>query len=335
MIAFTMAVTGSADSSGLRGADLNLLMVLGALLEERNLTHAGERISMSQPAMSAALARLRRHFDDELLVRVGRGYVLTPLAERTLPLVQQAIAQAEAALEVPPEFDPATSTRQLSISLSDYAMTVLLAPLLELLRRRAPFMGVEIDPLPRDSDEVDSLLQRRDLLIGGLGLGIPGRRQVVFRDRFVCIADQHNPRISGGRLSLEEVAAQRHAVTNFGRGIATPVERALLRRGIQPDRAVTVPGLLPLPFAVVGTPLIAFVPERLARRCASQLGLRIVEVDWEPPELVEGAHWHPGRSEDPTLRWLRGVLKELSAVLDSAAAPGPAPAPSAPRKVPA
>ena len=96
--------------SGLRGADLNLLVVLGALLEERNLTHAGERISMSQPAMSAALARLRKHFDDELLVREGRGYVLTPLAERTLPLVQQAIRQAEVALEVPPDFDPATST---------------------------------------------------------------------------------------------------------------------------------------------------------------------------------------------------------------------------------
>lgn len=331
MIAFTMATTGPADSSRLRGADLNLLVVLGALLEERNLTHAGERISMSQPAMSAALARLRRHFDDDLLVRVGRGYVLTPLAERTLPLVQQAIARAEAALEVPPEFDPATSTRQLSISLSDYAMTVLLAPLLELLRRRAPFMGVEIDPLPRDNDEAESLLQRRDLLIGGLGLGIPGRRQVVFRDRFVCIADRRSPCAARGVLTLEEVAAQRHAVTNFGRGIATPVERALLRLGIQPDRAVTVPGLLPLPFAVAGTGLIAFVPERLARRCAGPLGLTVVSVDWEPPELVEGAHWHPGRSEDPTLRWLRGVLKELSAVLDSAVAPGPA----TPRQVPA
>src|SRR5580700_11666322 len=116
-----------AQVTGIGGIDLNLLVVLGALLEERNLARAGERISMSQPAMSAALSRLRKHFDDELLVRAGRGYVLTPMAERTLPLVQQAIRQAEVALEVPPDFDPATSRRQISISISDYAMTMLLA----------------------------------------------------------------------------------------------------------------------------------------------------------------------------------------------------------------
>ena len=303
--------------SGVRGVDLNLLVVLGALLEERNLTHAGERISMSQPAMSAALGRLRKHFDDELLVRVGRGYVLTPLAERTLPLVKQALRQAESALEVPPDFDPAISRRQLSISISDYAMTVLLAPLLKLLRLRAPFLGIEIDPLPRDVEENDSYLQRRDLLIGGLGLGLPGRRQVVFKDRFVCIADRRNPSATRSMLTLSDVAALRHAAADFGRGTITPAERALLRRGVQPDKAVTVPGLLQLPFAVSGTRLIAFVPERLARRCADPLGLVIVPVDWEPPELVEAAHWHPVRSADPTLQWLRDVLREMSATLDS------------------
>src|SRR5580704_10407468 len=249
MLAATTAMTGRCGMSGLRGADLNLLVVLGALLEERNLTHAGERISMSQPAMSAALARLRKHFDDELLVRAGRGYVLTPLAERTLPLVQQAIRQAEVALEVPPDFDPPTSRRQISISISDYAMTMLLAP------------------LPRDAEENESYLQRRDLLIGGAGLGIPGRRQVVFRDRFVCIADRANPCAARASITLDEVAAMRHAVVDFGRGTATPAERALLRLGIQPEKAVMVPGLLPLPFAVAGTPLIAFVPGRLAERC--------------------------------------------------------------------
>jgi DNA-binding transcriptional LysR family regulator len=314
--------------SGLRGVDLNLLVVLGALLEERNLTHAGERISMSQPAMSAALARLRKHFDDELLVRVGRGYVLTPLAEQTLPLVKQALRTAGTALEVPPDFDPATSRRQLSISISDYAMTVLLAPLLELLRLRAPLMGIEIDPLPRDVEENDSYLQRRDLLIGGVGLGLPGRRQVVFRDRFVCIADRSNPCASQEPITLSDVAGLRHAAADFGRGTITPAERALLRRGVQPDKAVTVPGLLQLPFAVSGTRLIAFVPERLARRCAGPLGLVVVPVDWEPPELVEAAHWHPVRSTDPTLEWLRGILREMSSLLDSAPEPAAAPRPA-------
>src|SRR3984885_5087973 len=300
MLAATTAMTGRCGMSGLRGADLNLLVVLGALLEERNLTHAGERISMSQPAMSAALGRLRKHFDDELLVRAGRGYVLTPLAERTLPLVQQAIRQAEVALEVPPDFDPATSRRQISISISDYAMTMLLAPLLELLRRRAPFMRVEVDPLPRDAEENESYLQRRDLLIGGIGLGIPGRSQVVFRDRFVCIADRGNPNVTGRPLTLDDARSLPNAAVNLGHGAVTPASRALLEREVGTHIAVTVPGLLPLPFVVAGTQLIAIVPERLARRCAGTLGLTIAPLAWEQPDLLEAAHWLPTRSLDPT-----------------------------------
>jgi DNA-binding transcriptional LysR family regulator len=301
---------------GLRGVDLNLLVALAALLEERNLTHAGERINVSQPAMSAALARLRKHFNDDLLTRVSRGYELTSLAEQILPVVQEALRLAEVTLEIPQDFDPQTSRRQLSISISDYALTVLIAPLLELLGRRAPLLSVEFDPLPRDHDQIESCLQRRDLLIGGVGLGIPGRRQVVFRDQFVCIADRDNPRVVPGRaLSLDDVAEMRHAAANFGRGTVTPTDRALLRLDIEPRIAVTVPGLLPLPFAVAGTPLIAFVPQRLAERCADTLGLVIAPVAWDPPDLVEAAHWHPARSAEPTLSWLRSILREVSAGL--------------------
>src|ERR1700761_8184612 len=94
------------------GIDLNLLIALGALLEERNLTRAGERLSLSQPTMSGALARLRRHFGDELLVRSGREYQLTPLASGLLPAVRAALGQVEHTLSVPAAFDPATSRRR-------------------------------------------------------------------------------------------------------------------------------------------------------------------------------------------------------------------------------
>jgi DNA-binding transcriptional LysR family regulator len=117
--------------------DLNLLVALGALLEERNLTRAGEKTNMSQPAMSGALARLRRHFDDELLVRDGRQYQLTPLAHRLLPDVRDALRQVERTLEARPEFDLA-STRTFSLAMSDYAVTVLVDPLLRRVQELAP-----------------------------------------------------------------------------------------------------------------------------------------------------------------------------------------------------
>ena len=129
----------------LREVDANLLLSLHALLEERNLTHAGERMTMSQPAMSGALARLRKHFDDELLVRVGRGFELTPLAERLRPVVDEAVEAAEALLGNQREFDPASSNRRFAVSMSEYAMTVLAEPLTRLLAEQAPGCAVAMD----------------------------------------------------------------------------------------------------------------------------------------------------------------------------------------------
>ena len=301
--------------TGFRGVDLNLLVALDALLEERNLTRAGERMNMTQPAMSAALTRLRRHFDDELLIRVNRSYQLTPFAERTLPLVQDALREAGHMLAPSPGFDPVTSTRQFSISISDYGLTVLSAPLQELLGMRAPRVGVEFDPLPRDPGDLMSYLARRDLLISGVGLGIRARSQVVFRDRFVCIADRDNPHVTGRPLTLDEARKLPNVAVNQGQGAVTPASRTRLEQDVGARIAVTVPGLLPLPFAVAGTGLIAIVPERLARRCAGMLGLVIATLAWEQPDLVEAAHWLPARGADPALRWLLGILKEVSAEL--------------------
>ena len=113
----------------LGGTDLNLLLPLKVLLEEGNVTRAGQRLELSQPAMSAALARLRRRFDDELLVRAGRGFELTPLAEDLRPVVAEAVEAAEALLGNQRDFDAATSTKRFTVSMSEYAMTVLSEPL--------------------------------------------------------------------------------------------------------------------------------------------------------------------------------------------------------------
>ena len=122
----------------LGGTDLNLLLSLKVLLEEGNVTRAGVRLELSQPAMSAALARLRRRFDDELLVRAGRDYELTPFAKDLLPEVQHAVRLLGRALHLEDEFDPATSERVFRLSMSDYAIAVVHEPLLRLLARDAP-----------------------------------------------------------------------------------------------------------------------------------------------------------------------------------------------------
>jgi len=299
--------------AGLDGLNLNLLVALRSLLEDRNLTRAGERIGVSQPAMSGALSRLRRHYHDDLLVRVGRDYELTPLAQKLLPLVREALRQVERTLEAP-QFDPCSSQREFSVVISDYAITVLIEPLLALVRGRAPGVSMKFHPIPVDPTETEPALLRHDLFIAPLGYGIPGRRQIVFRDRFVCIADRANPRLHDGALTRDDVERLPHARARFGTATysGTPAEQLLDDLGIRRHAEVVCQGLLSLPFAVSGTSLIAFVPERLARRCDASLGIVVVDVPFESADLVEGAYWHPTRASDPALRWLLGVLREVS-----------------------
>jgi DNA-binding transcriptional LysR family regulator len=128
--------------------DLNLLVALGALLEDRNLTRAGARIGMSQPAMSAALSRLRRHFADELLEREGRGYRLTVFGEQLLPTVQDALRQMEATMQRSPRFDPADSDREFSVAASDYTVSILADLLLRQVQAAAPRIRLQLHPIP-------------------------------------------------------------------------------------------------------------------------------------------------------------------------------------------
>jgi len=302
--------------ASLSSIDLNLLIALGALLEERNLTRAGEKTNMSQPAMSGALARLRRHFDDELLVRDGRQYQLTPLARRLLPDVRDALRQVERTLEARPEFDAATSTRTFSLVMSDYAVTVLVDPLLRRVHEEAPQVGLTVHPLPPDLAESDRGMLQHDLVIGPLGFSFPGESQEIFRDRFVCLVDPGNTRLAGGALSLADFGELPHAVATFGqREILNHAETALVALGVPRHIQVTVEGWLPLPFVVAGTDLVAVVPERLARRVASTAGVAVCEPPFGTIELLEAVWWHPTRSGDQAVRWLRSITAEVAARL--------------------
>ena len=296
--------------------DLNLLIALAALLEERNLTRAGEKVNMSQPAMSGALARLRRHFDDELLVRDGHRYQLTPLAQRLLPDVRDALYQVERTLDARQEFDPPTSTRTFSVAISDYAVSVLVDPLLRLAREVAPGVGLTLNPIPPDMEASERGLLQHDLVIGPVGYQFPGESQELFRDRFVCILDPANPRLADGKLTLGALSELPYAVATFGEPAhSSPADRALDKLGVHRHIQVFTEGWLPLPFVVAGTGLVAIVPERLARRVAATAGIAVCEPPFGTVELIERAWWHPSRSGDPALRWVRSIAVKAAARL--------------------
>jgi DNA-binding transcriptional LysR family regulator len=297
--------------------DLNLLLTLGALLEDKNLTRAGERIGLSQPAMSAALARLRRHFGDELLERVGRGYRLTVLGERCMVVSSWRSASRTVGSSCSPRFDPAESDREFSIAASDYAVSILADPLLRLVKATAPRIRLHLHSLPPDVATSGQALAMNDLLIGPVGFDFPGRRRELFRDRFVCVVDPETADVSvaDGSLSMDDLARLPHAAPTFTPGTHTPVERVLDELGVAPRIAVTVFGWLSLPFVLAGTGMVAIMPERMAKLASRSTRLAILEPPFGLVELVEAAYWHPSRTGDPAVRWLLSTLQEAAGEL--------------------
>jgi DNA-binding transcriptional LysR family regulator len=258
---------------GLRGIDANLLLPLHALLQEGNLTYAGDRLTMSQSAMSGALTRLRKHFGDQLLIRSGRSFTLTPLAERLRPLVAEAVETADALLGSPRNFDPDASSKRFTLSMSEYAMTVLSKPLTSLLSNRAPGCAVAFDSVPMTREQYERQLMRRDLVIVPLHFALPGRSQPLFTDELACVVARGNPRLRGGALTLKDIQDMPHAVAEFipSNDPPLPVETELLRNGIHRNALVLVTSSLSLLHAVAGTGMCGFVPKRLAERCLTML----------------------------------------------------------------
>ncbi|HEX3514930.1 MAG TPA: LysR family transcriptional regulator [Trebonia sp.] len=293
--------------AGAAGIDLNLLAVLGALLEHRNVTRAGQRLRLSQPTTSGALARLRQHFGDELLVRSGREYQLTPMASGLLPAVREALGQVERTLSVPAEFDPSTSKRRFSVAISAQSILAM-SEVLRRVRELAPGVRLDTWPITTALLETGHNAPGYDVLIAPEGFRADGDPEVLIKDRIVYVADPANPGLRDGRdrFAVEDLAALPHAAARLPQ--AGLVTEALDRLGVTPRVVGTTGDWLPLPFLVAGTDLVAAVPERLARRTGAAAGVTIVEPPFGTIELVEAAWWHPMHATDPALTWLRGII---------------------------
>ena len=286
--------------------DLNLLVALEALLAERSVTLAAERLSIGQPAMSAALGRLRRLFDDPLLVRQGSGLVPTPLADSLVIPVQECLASVESIVSVRGAFDPERAQRRFTVIASDYVLFVLMRSLFAELAREAP--GIRIHVAAAYPDHLEQLRTgRADLLI--LPREIVGgdsarfRHLPLFTDRHVCAVSADNPDV-GDTISLDEFSTMPYLAYQAGERYSL-VESQLDLRGIPRRTEVTTETFALAPFILAGTRLITMLYERLGRQVAEQAGVRLLEPPVELPPVNEEMYWEPRNTEDAGHRWLR------------------------------
>lgn len=296
--------------------DLNLLVPLQALLEERSVSRAAERMFMSQPALSAALARLRRHFNDELLIRAGNHYVLSPLGAELLDGAHGATSALSRLFGTQAEFRPAESRREFRLVCSDYVAAVFGAPLARSVAAIAPhsqlrfehLQDVIVDNAPDSLRDIDGLV---------LPHGYIEHAEYVdlFTDAWMCIVAAPEDGAMTQDLTVESLGVRPWAVTYSGRTAATSATRQLHTLGVYPRTEVVTRSFLTLPDMVAGTDRVAFVPASLAVRLASRPDIIVVESPLELPQIRQAFWWSPVHSEDAGHRWLRAQIEAVAAEL--------------------
>lgn len=293
--------------------DLNLLIVFNQLLAEKRVSKVAENLGLTQPAVSNALARLRKLLGDELFTRTPQGMEPTPYAEQLAESVTYALGMIRSALNQKTGFDPATARRAFTLGLNDIGEIWFLPRLVEALVHSAP--SVTLSTVRNASvnlkDEMEAA--RVDLAIGllpQLKAGFFQRR--VLQTRYVVLMRQGH-RLDKRRITLQEFSAAEHVAViaqGTGHGMADEVMR---RSSVQRRVRLTVPHFTAVGHVVQTTDLLATVPETLAQRIAQPFGLSYVAHPVEIPQASINLFWHARMHKDPANVWLRNFILELFA----------------------
>jgi DNA-binding transcriptional LysR family regulator len=295
--------------------DLNLLRALDALLDERNVSKAAERLGVTQPAVSGMLNRLRDTFGEPLFVRSPRGVQPTLRALELAVPVKRVLAEVEALL-MPAAFDPATADFTIRLAATDYALHAVVVPFATKLRRLAP--GIRLATMPIEYDRIAQQFDRGDLDLALITPdSAPGdlHSRRLFDESYVCAMRPDHPDAGEGAMSLDRFCALDHALVSVTGGSFHGITDEMLAQvGRERRVALSIHSFLALAELLRTTNLISVVPRRLA---ASTEGLALVEPPIAIPGFTKIAVWHGRTHNDEGHRWARGMLFETCGAVDA------------------
>lgn len=292
--------------------DLNLLVVLRAVLEERSATRAAARLHVTQPAVSNALARLRELFADPLVVRTARGFVPTARGEALAAPLAALLTGVEGLVAGPAAFDPKTTRRRFSIAAGDVFSLTELPHLAALFAKRLPHASLRVVSVEQLVESEGLARGEVDLLVG-IPPTVPSEcaTEPAYEDRIVCVVRRDHPRAKR-TLTLETYASLPHVELTFFGTSADRVDRALARAGLTRRVAVSVPHFAAAPLVVARTDCVATVPARVAHALAAVHPLRVFEVPVAVPALSIRQMWHARAQHDPAVHLLRALVREAA-----------------------
>jgi LysR family transcriptional regulator, nod-box dependent transcriptional activator len=296
--------------------DLNLLTSLNALLAEKSVTGAARRLYLSQPALSASLARLRVHFSDPILMREGNHYQLTPLAVRLSEQTGAALEAARRVFAAQAEWDPSESTREFSIAGSDHGLYVFGPVIAELAAQRAPHVRFRfVHHSPALVDDAANALRSIDgmLLPHGHVADLPFID--LSPDQWRVLVAEDNPLI-GETLTMEDVAMSPWVFTYQSQSAFTSAGRQIQQLGIEPHVECVVEGFMVLPAFVAGTRRLALLQGHLAEYALALGGVRVLDPPFDATPLRNAFWWHPVHRSDPEHSWMRDLVAEAGRVVE-------------------
>lgn len=305
----------------LDGFDLNLLVALNALLEEKSVSRAAERLFLSQPAMSGALQRLRERFNDQLLVRTGQRMELTTRAQSLIEPVREVIHLSQSMIATRQKFNPASMQRSFTILMSDVPAALLISRVIARVLAEAPDITLRLLPVMSygdrylDAGDADFSIRPEEGHLNPRLASHSLHKASLFKDRWACVIAADHPLV-GDTLTVADYLQYPHLSMSFGEGVASIAELALREHEVQIRELVSVTRFSDLLFLLPGSTLIATIPRRLADRLHAHFPIRIFEPPFPIPELREMLFWHERNEADAGHVWLRQVILEAALTIE-------------------
>jgi DNA-binding transcriptional LysR family regulator len=295
----------------LRSLDLNLLLVFDTVYAERSISRAAEKLHLSQPTVSNAIARLRERLGDPLFTRSPGGMLPTARAKLLADPVRQALDLLEAGIRGRESFDFANSTRTFVIAVEDYGEAVILPRFMDWLSQVAPHIKIRIRP-ERAATLADELRDGAvDLSLDYFAQRHPSfRSECVLTEGLLTLARTDHPVVKD-RLSLDTYLSLRHVVLTPHEGATPMIDLALSKRGLQRDIAVEVPHFLSMPLLVQASNMLCTLPKRMAYLYADHFRVKAHPLPLRVPDFPVFLIWHGSAEADPAHQWLRENLTEF------------------------
>lgn len=294
--------------------DLNLLLAFDALMAERNVSKAAEKLFIGQSAMSHSLNRLRQAFDDPILVRTSTGMKPTKRAEALIIPIRKALLDIELTVSTPATFEATTDKHRFVIAATDYSELILIPSLVKQVRELAPGVGIHVSQshnyLPEQELENGAI----NIALGfDVSLATPSRlqQQGLFYDAFVSIVRKDHPYVANN-LSLEQYVNMEHALISPAGHEFGIIDECLGQQNKSRKVVLVVPHFLSAPLIIAQSDLVLTLPYRIAERFAKMTPVKLLPTPVKLPSYQLSMIWHPLFDKDPANQWLRELVKTVS-----------------------